>query len=213
MRSLGVRPGHRRFEDALQDGRVGLVLAARGFDATMGNKFSSYAWPTIRGTILKGLKWDEPLSLDKEAEDGSTLADNLHRSTGPHRRQAPPAPAAFDDVDNRDLVDSALELLPSHERTALLAAANGPHGITGLTDRSTASRSTIVRRVETAKARIIAAGLAPPGHGEGRAVSAASVHVSPGPPTGEANGIKRDTPNSDKPVSLVPTESRRDRAA
>jgi RNA polymerase sigma factor (sigma-70 family) len=40
------------FEDLVQEGTIGLIKAAKRFDPSLGNKFSTYAIPYIRGEIL-----------------------------------------------------------------------------------------------------------------------------------------------------------------
>lgn len=41
-------------EDASQDGKIGLLLACRKFNPTLGFKFSTFAFPYIHGYILRG---------------------------------------------------------------------------------------------------------------------------------------------------------------
>src|SRR4051812_26640647 len=43
-------------EDLIGYGQVGLALAARDFDKSRGNQFSTYAYYRVRGAILDGLK-------------------------------------------------------------------------------------------------------------------------------------------------------------
>jgi RNA polymerase sigma-B factor len=45
--------GPDQFEDLVQVGTVGLVLAIRRFDLETGFRFSTYAWQTIRGEIQR----------------------------------------------------------------------------------------------------------------------------------------------------------------
>jgi RNA polymerase sigma-B factor len=45
--------GPDQFEDLVQVGTVGLVLAIRRFDLETGFRFSTYAWTTIRGEIQR----------------------------------------------------------------------------------------------------------------------------------------------------------------
>lgn len=42
-------------EDAIQDGRIGLLLACRKFNPALGFKFTTFAYPYIHGYILRGL--------------------------------------------------------------------------------------------------------------------------------------------------------------
>lgn len=50
------------YEDALQNGYVGLLKAAKKYDPAMGN-FGSYAKVWVRGEILKGLREDRTIQL------------------------------------------------------------------------------------------------------------------------------------------------------
>jgi len=60
VRSLAVRmhrklPPHIELEDLVAYGQVGLAEAARDFDATRGNRFSTFAYYRIRGAICDGM--------------------------------------------------------------------------------------------------------------------------------------------------------------
>ena len=44
------------FDALLQEGAIGLIKAIRGFDVSRGFKFSTYAYPKIRGEMLKCLR-------------------------------------------------------------------------------------------------------------------------------------------------------------
>ena len=49
-------PGHLERDDLLSYGMIGLVSAADSWDASRGLKFSTYAYPKIRGAILDELR-------------------------------------------------------------------------------------------------------------------------------------------------------------
>jgi RNA polymerase sigma factor (sigma-70 family) len=51
---LGIRPHRHEFDDAMQDGNIGLLYACRHFDFARGVAFNTYAWKCIRGMILRG---------------------------------------------------------------------------------------------------------------------------------------------------------------
>lgn len=60
VRSLAVGihrklPPHAELADLVSYGQVGLAEAARDFDATRGNRFSTFAYYRIRGAIYDGL--------------------------------------------------------------------------------------------------------------------------------------------------------------
>jgi RNA polymerase sigma factor for flagellar operon FliA len=48
-------PGHVELDDLVAYGQVGLAEAARDFDPTRGNQFTTYAYYRIRGAIYDGL--------------------------------------------------------------------------------------------------------------------------------------------------------------
>ena len=56
------------FEDALQEGRIGLWRALRGYDPARGTAFSTYAVPTIRRAV-----WDGVARHRAEAAAGPSL--------------------------------------------------------------------------------------------------------------------------------------------
>ncbi len=81
-------PAHLELDDLVAYGQVGLAEAARDFDPTRGNEFSTYAYYRIRGAIYDGLSkmtWvsrthyhrircehlaNEVLQLESENDDG-----------------------------------------------------------------------------------------------------------------------------------------------
>lgn len=62
-------------EDLISDGMVGLVKAIDAFDPERGFKFSTYATPVVRGSILNGLR-----RLDWLPERTRTKARNFHKA-------------------------------------------------------------------------------------------------------------------------------------
>lgn len=64
------------YQEAVEEGRIGLWLAIRRYDPSRGVAFSSYAWKTIRGRLLDYLKkfgwsWAE---LAEELDGGDDVA-------------------------------------------------------------------------------------------------------------------------------------------
>lgn len=51
-----IHPQHDIYEDCFQEGCIGLLKAARGFDESKGFKFSTYAIPNIIGQIRQFLR-------------------------------------------------------------------------------------------------------------------------------------------------------------
>ena len=62
-------------EDLISDGMVGLVKAIDAFEPERGFKFSTYATPVVRGSILNGLR-----RLDWVPERQKTKARNFHKA-------------------------------------------------------------------------------------------------------------------------------------
>lgn len=48
-------PKHVEIEELVSDGNVGLMQAARNYDASRGAQFTTYAWRRVRGAIFAGL--------------------------------------------------------------------------------------------------------------------------------------------------------------
>ena len=53
LRSLHLHPNYPDYDDYFQEGCVGLIKAAIGFDDTRGFAFSTYAVPQIRGYVQR----------------------------------------------------------------------------------------------------------------------------------------------------------------
>ena len=56
-------------EDLYQLGCMGLIKAARGFDATLGNRFSTYAVPKIAGEIRRFLRDDGTIKVSRTLKE------------------------------------------------------------------------------------------------------------------------------------------------
>lgn len=76
--------GILQYEDMVSCGVQGLIEAYHSFDPTRGAKFSTYALPRIRGSILDALRSAHPLprSLQKFASDLERATSELHVKLG-----------------------------------------------------------------------------------------------------------------------------------
>ena len=76
--------GILQYEDMLSCGVQGLIEAHRAYDPTRGAKFSTYALPRIRGSILDAIRAAHPLprSLQKLASDIDKAVSSLHGDLG-----------------------------------------------------------------------------------------------------------------------------------
>jgi RNA polymerase sigma-B factor len=102
-------------DDLVQAGRIGLLHAARRYDAARGVPFAAYAVPTVlgemrhhlrdRSTVLRGARGAQRPVLE-ELEEG-WAAD-------------PSPPAAYERVELRQLLLPQLARLPEDERAVLL---------------------------------------------------------------------------------------------
>lgn len=114
-------PAVVELEELVADGFVGLTLAAQKFDESYGNQFNTYAGWRVRGAMLDGMrardvvhrraKWD--------AEDprlgAAVRLDQPIREAGDaplHEIIADSAPAFEDKVENADLTEWLLGVLP-----------------------------------------------------------------------------------------------------
>jgi RNA polymerase sigma factor for flagellar operon FliA len=72
------------YEDMLSCGVQGLLEAYRAYDSTRGAKFSTYALPRIRGSILDALRAAHPLprSLQKVSSDIEKASASLYTDLG-----------------------------------------------------------------------------------------------------------------------------------
>ena len=72
------------FEDLVSAGTVGLVKAARDFDASYNTEFKTYAYTKIKGAILDELRgWSfVPANLNKQIRSAMQLAQEITEKTG-----------------------------------------------------------------------------------------------------------------------------------
>ena len=49
-------PGRADYQDLIQEGRIGLWQAIRGYDESLGYAFSTYAWVAIRNHIWRAVE-------------------------------------------------------------------------------------------------------------------------------------------------------------
>lgn len=82
-------PGSVEREDLIGYGMIGLIGAADGWDPGRGLKFSTYAFPRIRGAILDELRRQDllPRSARERVRDLDRTVQRLEQETG-----IPPAP-------------------------------------------------------------------------------------------------------------------------
>lgn len=124
-------PGSIEREDLVGYGMVGLIAAADSWDPTRGLKFSTYAFPKIRGAILDELRRQDILPRGKRerVRDLERCVSRLEQETG-----TPPSPEAIaaamelsiDEVDEimhtaRVAVHTSLDDGPSEELGAMLS--------------------------------------------------------------------------------------------
>lgn len=67
VKSIVVRFHDRgvEYDDLVQIGAIGMIKAARSFDFSYGNAFSTYAVPLITGEILRFLRDDGPVKVSR----------------------------------------------------------------------------------------------------------------------------------------------------
>lgn len=82
-------PGHLDRDDLLSYGMIGLVAAADSWDASRGLKFSTYAFPRIRGAILDELRRSDflPRGRREKVRAVDRIVAELEQANG-----APPTP-------------------------------------------------------------------------------------------------------------------------
>ena len=73
-----------QYEDMISCGMQGLIEAHKAYDPTRGAKFSTYALPRIRGSILDALRAAHPLprSLQKVGSDIEKAVSSLYTDLG-----------------------------------------------------------------------------------------------------------------------------------
>lgn len=70
-------PPHMELDDLIGDGMVGLLDAARRYDAARGWRFATFAGHRIFGAILDGLRRQDPLARTHRAERRASGVDTL----------------------------------------------------------------------------------------------------------------------------------------
>ncbi len=91
-------PPHVELDDVIAYGQVGLMEAARDFDPSRGNRFSTYAYYRIRGAIYDGLAqmaWfsrSQYQSARYELMSGAVLQQNQDETAADHEYMVPAAP-------------------------------------------------------------------------------------------------------------------------
>lgn len=70
VRSIAARFAGRGadLEDLVQIGAIGMIKAVRGYDASYGTAFSTYAVPLIAGEIRRFLRDDGPVKVSRDAK-------------------------------------------------------------------------------------------------------------------------------------------------
>lgn len=88
-------PGHLEREDLLSYGMIGLVATADSWDASRGLKFSTYAYPRIRGAILDELRRFDflPRGRRERVREVDRVVAQLEQEKG-----QPPTPEEIADV-------------------------------------------------------------------------------------------------------------------
>ena len=71
-------PQHVELDDLIQAGTLGLIDAARNFDAAKNVEFTAYAKHRIRGAILDSLRNEDPVSRDLRREQKRITATIGH---------------------------------------------------------------------------------------------------------------------------------------
>lgn len=86
-------PAHTEVEDLMQSGMMGLLEAARNYDASRGASFSTFAGFRIRGAMLDEVRRHDwtPRSVHRKQREVTTAIRELEAETG---RQPKPAEIA-----------------------------------------------------------------------------------------------------------------------
>ena len=82
VKSIAVRFHDRgvEYEDLVQIGAIGMIKAARSFDFSYGNVFSTYAVPLITGEILRFLRDDGPVKISRSIKARATMVMRARES-------------------------------------------------------------------------------------------------------------------------------------
>ncbi len=127
---LGRLPDHVQIDDLLQAGAIGLLEAARHYDASQGASFETYAGIRIRGAMLDELRRTDwtPRSVHRSARQMADVIRAIEHREGREARNTEIAQAMGLDLAayQRLLQDaSACRVLSVEEASAAAAAA--PH--------------------------------------------------------------------------------------
>jgi RNA polymerase sigma factor for flagellar operon FliA len=113
-------------DDLIAAGNVGLCEAAHRFDPSCGVKFSTFAWPRIRGAMVDGLRTSaryrrSDVALHRAAPSDAVTCRPAPRTSEdePSEDPRPEAEEAIDVGRNLPRVAAALDLLPPREREVL----------------------------------------------------------------------------------------------
>lgn len=138
------------FEDAVGEGYVGLVRAARNYRLDGGSSFSTFASIAIKGAILDAIRRASPLSRNgrKETQRFQTVADNI-QSSGREATLHEIADKMGLDVDRaREVRDQAsIRVVSLEQRLAERSDATMPASDDCLED-------TVIQAVEAAQVRL-----------------------------------------------------------
>lgn len=152
-------------DDLVQAGRLGLLHAARRYDAARGVPFAAYAVPMVLGEIRHHLRdrsgvlrrpRGAPRPAIEELEEGWTVD--------------PAPPAAYEQVELRLVLLPALALLPDQERTVLLLRFLDGLTQDAVADRLGVSQAHVSRLQARALARLRRRLGRPPGKPPGAGV-------------------------------------------
>jgi RNA polymerase sigma-B factor len=119
VRSLSPR-SQDLADELFQVGSLALVESAARFDPSRGNRFSSFAYPWIRGRMLSFLRSKrrgfpaEIVSLESQLTDAEGDAQNLHDIT-PDTKAENPETAAFQRIE-AERVRQCLGVLTERQR-------------------------------------------------------------------------------------------------
>ncbi|MBO5142908.1 MAG: sigma-70 family RNA polymerase sigma factor [Clostridia bacterium] len=71
---VGIAPSNPKYEDLASAGKIGLVYAAKNFDESRGNKFSTYAIICIKSSIFKEYRSDRRHNVDYTSLDAPIVS-------------------------------------------------------------------------------------------------------------------------------------------
>ncbi len=127
-------------EDLAAYGLLGLVEAAERFDPTRGVKFTTFAYPRVRGAILDGLAEMAPL-----LERSVAPADLDAQAGPPPSAEAASPPARLAAAEARARVAMLAGRLPEQMREVLHLVYVSGHTLTSAGDRMSLSTSRASR--------------------------------------------------------------------